>query len=491
MFPRAVLAFFLMGQTPAASNLDFGQGSLKDWEGKGFALLDSAKGGVALVTSDEAATKSKTGMIRYMIVIPSKARQLRFQAYAEWGEVEPDRSLDIILVGEDNRPVPKQTKSASGSWISAGVLLPRWQGKPREYAWEVGRYAGQTMQIAILDRNQRDGCFVVAGGFRFIEGEGQVEDSDFAPFMLRIQEKHKLAPLARFESKHFVAIGNASDDFLAQRLRLCEIFYDLFYDHFRRKGFALEPPREKLALAVFDGPDGFDAYIGQKMPSSITGLYHTPTNRLVLYDLAENRGLQEQKKIALKDLPRGPKALQKAIIVKTIERQFDDLTKETNLSTTMHEAAHLLSFNGGMLNRNGDVAAWLAEGLACYCEATDQGDWTALGSPNPARIRTLHAPTIGKGAFIPLEKLVSSDRWLDTPQVFLGYSQSWALFYMLLSERPAELRKYLAAISQRRSPDARLADFSHAFGNDLAALNLRYQAFMREMVDHHLPQKAR
>src|SRR5205085_6037983 len=127
--------------------------------------------------------------------------------------------------------------------------------------------------------------------------------------------------------------------------------------------------------------------------------------------------------------------------VETIERKLDVTVKDVNLTTTMHEAAHQLSFNCGLLNRQGDMAVWLAEGLACYCEATESGEWQAIGAANTARIRDLAR---ARGKFIPLQVMVKED-WRNG-NVLLGYGQSWALFRMLLQERPQAMKAYLAQV---------------------------------------------
>jgi hypothetical protein len=164
--------------------------------------------------------------------------------------------------------------------------------------------------------------------------------------------------------------------------------------------------------------------------------------------------------------------------VETVERKMDVTVKDVNLTTTMHEAAHQLSFNCGLLNRQGDVPIWLAEGLACYCEATESGEWQAIGAPNTGRVRELARV---QGNFIPLQVLINED-W-RSGRVLLGYSQSWALFRMLLQERPQAMKSYLAQIYSRRAPEYRMADFRQAFGNDLAAVEQRYFAYLRDLVD--------
>ncbi len=67
-------------------------------------------------------------------------------------------------------------------------------------------------------------------------------------------------------------------------------------------------------------------------------------------------------------------------------------------------------------------------------------------------------------------------------QVVLGYAQSWALFSMLMEQRPKALRKYLALIESRRTPDHRLTDFAEVFGTDFDKLEVSYQGYVREVV---------
>ena len=52
-----------------------------------------------------------------------------------------------------------------------------------------------------------------------------------------------------------------------------------------------QPPFD---VAIFDSPQGFEVYLGQKMPVGISGMYHPGTNRLLLYDQSENRQLLAQ-----------------------------------------------------------------------------------------------------------------------------------------------------------------------------------------------------
>jgi hypothetical protein len=308
---------------------------------------------------------------------------------------------------------------------------------------------------------------------------------EFPRFMLDLENKHSLTPMTRYDSKRFTAISNAREKYAKQHLRYCELFYDLFVDHFRRRGFAWQPPAQKLMICIFDSPKGFEAYLGRRMPAGITGVYHPRSNRLVLYDLAQNSHLLANRDQGLK-VAELSNPHDRVRISDTVERRYKDAANDMNLSTTMHEAAHLLSFNGGLLRRDRDVPVWLAEGLATYCEATDEGDWQSLGSANPLRIDDLRRVN---GQYMPLTELVRDD-WLRSNRVLLGYAQSWALFRLMMQERPAQLRSYLGLIATRQVPEYRLADLHSAVG-DIAGLEQRYRAYLNSLVAEHKERRPR
>jgi hypothetical protein len=86
---------------------------------------------------------------------------------------------------------------------------------------------------------------------------------------------------------------------------------------------------------------------------------------------------------------------------------------------------------------------------------------------------------------MPLRGLLGDDSWLNKAtslsRVSLGYAQSWALFRLLMEERPRELRQYLALIHPRRTNDHRLADFADCFGS-LARFEARYRTYLSEIA---------
>jgi hypothetical protein len=489
MYPLAcALVGLCLGQSPVTDTIALKPGQMDGWQGEGYYLTASTGRGPGrswgACTSD-SDTPGRKGQLSRTFTVPDNAGLLRCRAFLNLApSCVADHRLDVVLIDEARLAVPKQMYTSSG-WVAATGLLPRWQGLPRDYSWDLSMHRGRTLKLIIRDQDDRPGCHVYAGGFHF-QASTPITDTDFPKYMLTLQEKHKLPLMDRYDSKRFTAISNASEKFTRQHLKYCEIFYDLFLNHFRGRGFKVDPPAGKrLMLAVFCEPKGFEAYLGRPMPAGITGVYHTPSNRLVLYDLSQNAYLlasrEEQLKRAEFAHPHD-----RLRLFDTAERRYKDLAKEVNLSTTMHECAHLLSFNSGLLRRDGDVPVWLAEGLATYCEATDEGDWQSLGSPNPLRIQDLRR---AQGNFLSLADLMQ-DSWLRSPAVLLGYAQSWALYRMLMEERSQSLNKFLKIVATRRVPEYRLADFREAFG-DLPALERRYRSYLNDLVARYPRREAR
>ncbi len=484
-------------QDAEVPDLSFRSGTLDGWETQGNAFYVTAARGDAdkgrAVCSSDRGSIGRTGLLRKEFTVPAGARAIRFRAYAAWAgaaaDWRGDARLDVLLAAAGKRIIPKSVKTARG-WEKAPRVLPREDGPPREYRWDVAGLAGRRVQIVIGDDEKRPGCFLYCSGFEVVLAE-EPADRKFAREMAALARKNDLAPAVRYDSRHFTALSNADDRFTRDRLTNCELIYSLFFEHFRARGFRLGEPAGKLMVAVFDSQSGFEAYLGQKMPAGVTGLYHPRTNRLLVYDYGSNEAFVAQKEWALRRGRGIGWQDARNRYTDTIERVAREFRTGTNVATTMHEVAHQLSFNTGMLNREGDVPFWLAEGLACYCEATDGGAWQGLGEPNPARLATLADALRGRGRLFRLEDMVASDKWRqslrDSTGILIGYAESWALFKFLMEERPRAMRKYLSLIYDRKAPEHRLTDFRQAFGADVGRLEVRFLRSIKQMVQDHRP----
>jgi Protein of unknown function (DUF1570) len=477
---------------PAADNLDFHTGALAGWEGEGFVIAPAGRHGPTLecaVCSSDRGPEGRTALLHRTVTIPPGAGVLRFSARAVRDKNCPaTANLDVVLLAAGKRVIPKLARKG-GEWQEVPAILPADNGRGREYVWDVRDYTGQALRLALIDNDKRRDCFLVCGGFQFVPAE-EFDSREFGRFMHHLTAENKLGAAARFESKHFLAYSNADDDFAVMRLNNCELIYDLFFEHFRKKGFRVHEPGTKMMLAVFDSQAGFEAYVGQRMPAAVTGLYHPKTNRLVVYDYGQNRAFEDAKRLARLDARRITSDLDRRRYIETVNRRASDFRTEANIGTVMHEVAHQLSFNCGLMKRDGDTPFWAAEGLATYCEATENGAWQGIGEANPERIMPLIGPARGQVPFLKLRDLLQRDDWMkDTKTALLAYAQSWALFKMLMEERPGQLRKFLELIYVRRTNDHRPADFAAAFGIEVERLELRYLEFMKEQVERHPPAR--
>src|SRR5262249_46851845 len=187
----------------------------------------------------------------------------------------------------------------------------------------------------------------------------EFEAKEFGNFMRKLEREQKLGIMARFDSTHFTAWSNADDQFTIRRLHNCELIYDIFFEHFRKKGFVMRKPGTKLMVAVFDTQAGFEAYLGEKMPATVAGIYPPGTNRLVIYDLGQNEAFVASKRFMISQSRRIHSDMDRMRYVDTVNRLAHEFRTEANIGVTMHEVAHQLSFNNGMINREGDVPRWL------------------------------------------------------------------------------------------------------------------------------------
>ncbi len=477
------LPLILLAVAAPPADLSFHTGRLDAWQGHGFQITTAAACGPSRsfgVTSADRGRQGGKALLYQTFIVPAGVAAVRFTAAAvRPAGCETGPVLDVILEAGERNYLPKRVRTADGLQ-PAPRLLPPEKGRPREYVWDVASHAGELVRIALIDDDDRPGCHVFCSGFQLVAAD-EYNGRRFVADMRRLQREHGLPPMTRRESEHFIAIGDVEDEVLKSRLSDCETLYALFFDHFADKGFAVRPPAGRMMVAVFDSQEGFEAYLGRRMPTAITGLYDRESNRLVVYDYARNRAFLEAKARGEAQARKIPPSAEKDRIVGAFHRAANEWRDDADVGTVMHEAAHQLSFNGGLLERDGDVPAWLAEGLATYCESTANGGWQGVGRPNPMRVEALAAQVRGKGPLIPLKDLVASDDWLRTGGVGLGYAQSWALFRLLMEERPADLRKYLDVIRSRRTPDRRLDDFVEAFGS-FSRMDARYQEYVRETV---------
>jgi Protein of unknown function (DUF1570) len=266
-----------------------------------------------------------------------------------------------------------------------------------------------------------------------------------------------LGPFRVSRTAHYLGIGDAPDAFRAQALVLCEAVARDYLEYFPARGFAVTRPEHRLTVVILADADAFAAFLGTEPGAAVGGLYDLETNRLVVYDY------RSQGRAAA---PRAGRA---------------------NTIALAHEATHQLTFNTGLLDRQGDVPLCISEGLAMYVEVRPPSGKSPPGQPNPGRLQGLTLGLRRGLSWIPVDRLIADDAPLggDAGELTqqLAYAQSWLLVYHRMKdpERLPRFRDYLAVICPRRAADRRVEDARQALG-DLDRLDRDLKARARKLI---------
>jgi len=256
--------------------------------------------------------------------------------------------------------------------------------------------------------------------------------------------KAEIGPLGTARSTHFQAIGDASEWFMSVVLRDCEQITSEYLRHFRARGFQLRMPGSPLIVIVFRNDQSFDKF------------FHMPSRRKAAKEdrLAYWEGIYDQTTNALHVFDW---------------RDMFPHSGRLNAYTLVHELTHQLSFNTGLLNREGDTPACIGEGLGMYGEARDIIGPSDFGRCNWIRLSAI-TTSLRRLPWIPMRDLFSDDVILRSGKgdwVLLAYGESWLLVYYFLKDQALlpRFREYLKAIQPRRTTDHRIADAQTHLGD--------------------------
>jgi hypothetical protein len=298
-------------------------------------------------------------------------------------------------------------------------------------------------------RNWLAGAAVLLGGGalrRRAQALG-VDESDAVA--ARVEERARkggLGPLRTSVTDHYLGIGDAPDNHRTEALKLCEALSAAYLEHFQEKHFAVAMPPGRLCVVVLKDLASYKAFLGEDPGPGAGGHYDIDPNWLVIFDFRTGA-----------NLPEGA----------NLER--------INTFTLVHEATHQLTYNTGLLDRQGDVPVAVSEGLAMYAELWRPGGRSALGMTSKPRLRALvdRAKQGTDEIWFPLERLLVEDALFDNAATRpLADGEAWMLVHHLLKTTAAlpRFRAYLDAIRLRRDASRRLADAREHLG-DLDRLN--------------------
>lgn len=283
--------------------------------------------------------------------------------------------------------------------------------------------------------------------------------ADLAPIFARAK-KAKLGEFRFNESKekHYVGIGDAPADFRAEAVSICESLAKVYRDYFEMKNFKVVIPKSRLIVIILKNKDSYKAFLGDvagaDVGAEVGGHYDVETNQFVVFDSQHN----DNRRAA---------------------------SSRVNTFTLVHEAIHQLTYNTGLLERQGDVPVAISEGLATFGELWQHTNRrSTLGVKNSARLAAFSQPD-GHDAWIPVEEILTKDELFEDPDTAqVAYAESWVLVHYLMKTTPSKLTKfrdYLDALRKRRDPSHRLEDARTHVG-DLARLDKELKKYRHKQI---------
>ncbi len=255
---------------------------------------------------------------------------------------------------------------------------------------------------------------------RGAQGEAPRSEAQEIAEVDALAEKKGLGKFARSRKEHFLGMGDAPQKFCDAALGVCESLTVKFLEYFKEKGFKLALPKDRMTVITLKDDASYRAWAGDDPGAIVGGHYDLDSNRLVIFDFRPKR------------------------------EELGVNAEQVNLRVLVHETAHMLSFNTGMLSRQAaKVPDWVSEGLATHVEVWQRRPPKKIGSVNMPWLTFARESRNSAGTWLPIADLVKSDDAIWDPKTQqLANGESWLLFDYLMKERLPELCAYLEAVNK-------------------------------------------
>lgn len=248
-------------------------------------------------------------------------------------------------------------------------------------------------------------------------GDGEAEQT------ARVEQRAKQAGLGPFRAsrtEHFLCVGDAPDAYREDALDICEELGKLFSSHLQDRGFPVVMPKSRMTVVALKDSQSYAAFLGEEPGQAVGGHYDLDSNRLVIFDF------------------------------RPIEGELQPGVERLNTFTLVHETAHLLCFNTGLLATDHEPPKCITEGLATYFEMWRPRARAGVGAIDRPRLLAISHAGQGEVRWIETSRLIAEDDLFDqeaTEQ--LAYGQSWLLMHYLLQSRTwnPKLAAYLKALA--------------------------------------------
>lgn len=281
-----------------------------------------------------------------------------------------------------------------------------------------------------------------------------------------------------------------------QRLELLERVYESFLLTFFSRGVALQVPKERMQVVLFNDYHDYKDFSVRLSSELInaSGFYLPETNISFFFDHGSSERYKMLKEVAEALKGRGQAAVKrKSRSAKDIVRLANTIDlliridqESQDIEVVSHEATHQLASNTGLFPQHVRVPSWVHEGLAAYFESPNDGAWSGIGAVNELRIQFYRA--LERDREHSNIDFIVGDQIFDYAQslgaVLHGYGQAWAMTHFLMERHFDELMRFYKALGELPpdvpfDPDVLTAVFDRVFGKDRGPLDSEWRSYMR------------
>jgi hypothetical protein len=370
--------------------------------------------------------------------------------HPKFGKIHFDRaSIDI-------RKVPTLPSQFSKQLNKAGAISPPSQSAEACMAasqWALRHGLLKQFHTAVDKALAADPKHVRALLVRNLQAKMNVDLGDSSTEISDMRKLIGRSDMKVLQSKHFVLMhdtpdkpsrGTGTKTRADERLALLETVYEAFLLRFYASGVALEIPKRRLKVVLFNEYKDYLAFATRLSPdlASASGFWSPDDNTAIFFDhatneefkeLAElNKLLQQRKAEAIRE--RDAATADTVRLADTLQLLVEIERENSDIEVVSHEITHQMAGNTGLLPRHVRVPSWVHEGLATYFEAPKGAAWSGIGAVNQSRLDwyRLLAP----------DRVHSSLDFIVGDQIFdfagnhvskvAGYGQAWALTHFLM-----------------------------------------------------------
>lgn len=307
------------------------------------------------------------------------------------------------------------------------------------------------------------------------------------------------------KSKHFVLLHDTpakpaegrKKNRADERLELLEQVYESFLLLFYSQDVALDIPKERLKVVLFNDKKDYLDFATDLSPSlsSASGFWDPEMNVSFFFDHATDgtfvalerlqKGLQTQADEAKRSRTANAKDIVR--FTNTLNLLIEAAQENADIEVVSHEATHQMAGNTGLFPRYVAVPSWVHEGLATYFESPGDATWSGIGAVNEQRLEWYRA--LEKDREHSSIEFIVGDQIFDYARTIggklHGYGQAWALTHFLMENHLKDFVGYYRMLGEM-PPDVVLTRelltelFDKTF-SDRQQLEQEWRAFMRTL----------